>query len=393
MNKTDRINILYTIASYFTVDREIGGGEIHLLSLISKLTPKKYNMFVAYPGPGPFEKSLRALPVTRVPLRSLRGKYEPLSILALRSLIGRHQIHIVHAYEPKSAFVSMMAGTLCKTPGKIYTEHLPFFTPYWQERGFRVALHKMRFVRDRLTCLMADRIIAVSDEIRREKVDIQRVTPNKVATILNAADEDKFSPTGQNRSCLHRKFHVPREFVLIGVIARLEPHKGHKFLIQAMSRVIGEVPNARLVVVGEGSYEKELKKTARDCKMENHIMFTGFQKDVASVLAGLFSVVLPSLYESTNLSLIEAMLMEKPVVASAIPSHGAMIEDGVNGFLVPPGNAEALAEAMIKVLTDRPLAARMGRRGRKIALEQFSLHRMAKQTERVYEDVLGSRTQ
>ena len=237
----------------------------------------------------------------------------------------------------------------------------------------------------------ADKIIAVSDEIRREKVEIQRVTPDKVARILNAADEDKFSPKGRNSCCLHRKFNIPDKVVLIGVIARLEPHKGHRFLIQAMSRVISEVPNARLVVVGEGSYEKELKKTVRDCQMENYVMFTGFQKDIPSVLAGLSSVVLPSLYESTNLSLIEAMLMEKPVVASAIPSHRAMIEDGANGFLVPPGNAEALAGAMTKVLTDRQLAASMGKKGRKIALERFSLDRMAEQTERVYRQVLDSR--
>lgn len=391
MKKANRVNILFTNASAFSLARQIGGGEVHLLSLISKLNREKYKIFVAYPGPGPLEELLKKESVTPLRVTSLRGKWEPLCVLELMCLIQRHSIDIVHSYEPKSGFWAMMAANLLGVPGKIYTVHLPCFTPYWKETGFQWARDKIRYVRDTLTSCMADRIIAVSEEIAREKIGRQGISSHKVETVLNGVEGRKFSPKKKAQGRLKEQFNIPKEARLVGVVARLEPHKGHLCLLEAMQAVVEKIPDVWLLVIGEGWYEETVRDAVWEYGLDKHVVFTGFQKDMVNVLLDLDLVVLPSMYESTNLSLIEGMLMEKAVVASAIPSHGPMIEDGVNGFLVPPGNAESLAAAMTKVLTDRQLAASMGRRGRKIALEQFSLDRMAEQTERVYEHALGSR--
>jgi glycosyltransferase involved in cell wall biosynthesis len=383
-----RINILFTCASRYSLGRQIGGGEVHLLSLINKLNNEKYNIFVAYPGSGPLEKLLKDKPVTPLQVKSLRGKYEPFSVIAIMRLIKKHKIKIVHSYEPKSAFVSMIASNLLKVPAKINTVHLPFFTPYWEESGLRYIRDRLRFLRDSITSYLADRIIAVSEEIRNEKIEIQNISPDKVVTILNGVDGNIFSPISGDENYIYEKFNIPKGVPTIGIVARFEPHKGHIYLINAMPNVIDKVPDARLLIIGEGWYEQELRKAVNTHHLEKHVIFTGFQRDIPKVLSGLSLVVLPSLYESTNLSLIEAMLMEKPVIASAIPSHVPMVQEGTNGYLVKPGDAGDLAKAIIALLNDGHLAKIMGKRGREIALQRFSLDRMCKETEKVYDDML-----
>jgi len=389
MKEHHRVNILFTNASAFSVAKQIGGGEVHLLSLISKLNRERYKIFVAYPGPGPLEELLKKESVTPLRVTSLRGKWEPLCVFELMCLIQRHSIDIVHSYEPKSAFWAMIAANLLDVPEKVYTVHLPCFTPYWKESGWRWARDKIRFLRDSITSGMADKIIAVSDEIRTEKIERQHVAPDKVVTILNGVDSTKFSPTSKDRKRLYEKFGIPEESPLVGVVARMEPHKGHGYLIQAMSAVIDEVPETRLLVIGEGWYEQEIRRAVQRQQLENHIIFTGFQEDMAGILAGLDIVVMPSLYESTNLSLVEAMMMGKPVVASAIPSHRHMVQDGVNGFLVKPKDTQSLGSAMIKVLKNPSLAITMGKKGRKIAVARFSLDRMCEETEDLYKALLS----
>jgi len=391
MRETHRINILFTNASYYSLDREIGGGEVHLLSLVSRLSREKYDIFVAYPGAGPFEDALKERQVTALRVKSLRGKWELFGVPAIMSLIRKYDIQIVHAYEPKSAFMAMVAAHLFKVPAKILTVHLPFFSPFWKETGLAYVRDKIRSLRDTLASQIADKTIAVSEEIRREKIERQRIPFRKVAKILNGVDCDKFVPDTEPVGYLREKFNIPKALHLIGVVALLEPRKGHVFLIRAMGQVIYTVPDVRLLVIGEGWYEKELREAVREHGLEELVIFTGFQKNMPKVLCDLDVVVLPSLYESTNLSLIEAMLLETPVIASAIPSHVDMINNGDNGLLVPPKDPKALADALVSVFEDSQCARDMGKRGRLVALERFSLARMAAETENVYSQVLGEK--
>jgi glycosyltransferase involved in cell wall biosynthesis len=389
MKKNHRVNILFTNASAFSQAKQIGGGEVHLLSLIRKLNHDRYKIFVAYPGPGPLEELLEEGCVTPVRVTTLRGKWEPFCVLELMSLIQRHNIHIVHAYEPKSGFWAMIAANLLDVPGKIYTVHLPCFTPHWKETGLHCVRDKIRYVRDILTSCMADRVIAVSEEIAREKIGRQGISPHKVETVLNGVDSSNFSPRKKAQGRLKEQFNIPKEIRLVGVVARLEPHKGHLCLLEAMQGVVEKMPDVWLLVIGEGRYEGTVRDAVWKYGLDKHVVFTGFQEDMVNVLSDLDLVVLPSMYESTNLSLVEAMLMQKPVVASAIPSHRQMVHDGVNGFLVGPGGTQGLSNAMIKILENPALAITMGKRGREIAIAQFNLDRMCKETENLYEALLG----
>jgi glycosyltransferase involved in cell wall biosynthesis len=228
----------------------------------------------------------------------------------------------------------------------------------------------------------------VSDEIREEKIERQHISPDKVVTILNGVDSEIFSPASGDENFIHEKFNIPKGAPTIGIVARLEPHKGHIYLIKSMHLIAEKAPDIRLLFIGEGWYEQELRKAVYNHHLEKYIIFTGFQKDIPKVLSGLNAVVLPSLYESTNLSLIEAMLMEKPVVASAIPSHVKMIQEGINGYLVKPGDIEGLANALTILVKDNRQASIMGKNGRKIAIEKFSLDHMCKETEDLYESLL-----
>src|SRR5205085_1812414 len=142
----------------------------------------------------------------------------------------------------------------------------------------------------------------------------------------------------------------------------LETQKGHAYLFDAWPAVVREFPDARLLVVGDGSLRGTLEQRARGLGITGNVVFTGFRSDVARVLDTIDALVLPSLYEGMPLTAIEASAMARPVVATAVDGTPEVVEDGVTGYLVPPAEPEALARSLVRVLADRDRASRSSSR-------------------------------
>jgi len=176
----------------------------------------------------------------------------------------------------------------------------------------------------------------------------------------------------------------------VGVVARLEPEKGHPTLLQAWPAVLRAVPNAALLVVGEGSRYAELERLAASLRIAHRVVFTGRRDDVPSVTAALDVAVLPSYREAQGLSILEAMALSRPVVASRVGGIPEVIEDGVSGLLVPPRDPEALAGAIIRLLKDHPYADMIGRAGHDVVHERFCIGLMVRAVETIYDE--GART-
>ena len=173
-------------------------------------------------------------------------------------------------------------------------------------------------------------------------------------------------------------------------MARLEPEKGHPTLLEAWSSVVAAVPNATLLVVGEGSRREALEAMAHELGVADRVVFTGRRDDVPAVTAALDVAVLPSYREALGLTILEAMALSRPIVASNVGGIPEMVEDGVTGLLVPPHDAEALAAAIIRLLRDHPLADTLGRAGHDLVHEKFCIERMVSAVEQIYDD--GART-
>lgn len=175
---------------------------------------------------------------------------------------------------------------------------------------------------------------------------------------------------------------------VIGIVSKLWDGKGHAVLINAFKELKKEIKDARLVIVGEGYlYDELLGMVDMHC-LKDSVLFTGFQMDVSEIISTFDVAVLPSFFEGMGRVLLEAMAMEKPVVASRVGGIPDLLEHGINGFLVRPGNVEELTEALKKILTDRRLAESMGKQGRKRIKEQFSADVMAQSIQKLYSELL-----
>jgi glycosyltransferase involved in cell wall biosynthesis len=177
---------------------------------------------------------------------------------------------------------------------------------------------------------------------------------------------------------------------IVGVVARLEPEKGHPTLIDAWPLVLRSVPDAYLLIVGEGSRRDDLERQVRELRIAHRVVFTGRRDDVPGVTAALDVAVLPSYREAQGLTILEAMALSRPVVASNVGGIPEMIQDGVTGLLVPPGDPTALAGAIVRLLEDHSLADTLGRAGHDLVHDRFCIELMVKAIEEIYDE--GART-
>ena len=233
-----------------------------------------------------------------------------------------------------------------------------------------------------------DQLIAVSRAIEHKLVDEERTTV-PVSLIYNGVDLDRYDH--QEPCCtLPDEYGMEPGSQIVGVVARLEPEKGHPTLLEAWPAVLRAVPDTYLLIVGEGSRRDALEAQARELRIAHRVVFTGRRDDVPAVTAALDVAVLPSYREAQGLSVLEAMALSRPVVASNVGGIPEMIEDGVTGLLVPPHDAEALAAAIVRLLRDHPYADTLGRAGHDLVHDRFCIELMVSAVESIYDEGAGT---
>jgi len=206
-----------------------------------------------------------------------------------------------------------------------------------------------------------------------------------VRRIYNGVDLSRYE---QQEACctLPEEYGMEPGSQLVGVVARLEPEKGHPTLLEAWPRVLRAVPDAYLLIVGEGSRREALEAQARELRIAHRVVFTGRRDDVPAVTAALDVAVLPSYREAQGLSVLEAMALSRPVVASNVGGIPEMIEDGVTGLLVPPHDAETLAGAITRLLRDHPYADTLARAGHDLVHDRFCIELMVEAIQTIYDE-------
>jgi len=229
-----------------------------------------------------------------------------------------------------------------------------------------------------------DQLIAVSRMIERKIHDEGR-TGAAVRLIYNGVDLSRYDH--QEPCCtLPEEYGLEPGSELVGVVARLEAEKGHPTLLEAWPLVLRAVPDTYLLIVGEGSRRETLEAQARDLRIAHRVVFTGRRDDVPAVTAALDVAVLPSYREAQGLSILEAMALARPVVASNVGGIPEMITDGETGLLVPPHDAEALATAIIRLLRDHPYADTIGRAGHDLVHDRFCIELMVGAIQTIYDE-------
>jgi len=242
------------------------------------------------------------------------------------------------------------------------------------------------FVADRLVARLLTRVIAVSRGAADFLVHGKGYPADKVVVIPNGRDLTRFV-CGAHRDAVRKELEIDRGAPVVGVVGRLETQKGHVFLLDAWPEVMRAYPDARLLLIGDGSLRDSLAGQARRLGVADSVIFTGFRADVPRMLDAIDVVALPSLHEGMPLTVIEAAAAGRPVVATAVDGTPEVVRDGQTGYLVPAADPAALARAVLILLGDPVGAARMGEDACRWARERFDIDAHVEATARVYREV------
>ncbi|HLV79492.1 MAG TPA: glycosyltransferase family 4 protein [Chthonomonadaceae bacterium] len=285
-------------------------------------------------------------------------------------LLRRGGYDIVNTHFSPDYIVPAVAARLVRQRGCVLTR---YFVGPW--RGFKRRLYGG---------MLYPKIIAVSDAVRCALLS-GGLAESQVATVYGGVPvrAQAVAPAP-----LREELGLPADSVLIGIVARLAPEKGHRFLLEAMRDV---APDAVCLVAGQGPEEAALRAYVAANGLADRVRFLGWRLDSDAIIAALDIVVQPSLWEEAcSLSIMEAMSLGKPLVATHSGGNAELIAQEESGLLVAKGDVPALAEALNRLARDPGLCGRMGEAGRQRQAERFSVEAMAADTERIYLETLES---
>ncbi len=351
-----------------------GGAQEHVYSLLSRLDRTRYQPTVISLSPGSAERRIAAL---GIPVHVIDEPDDAIAVGAVTALLADLRPEVVHNHMYRAELVGTRAALALAEVGR----PRPFVVGTVHSSRLRSV--DDREVLARLTPHM-DHLIAVSRAIEQKIAD-ERPSSVPVSLIYNGVDLVRYDHT--DPCCtLREEYGLPEAAQIVGVVARLEPEKGHPTLLEAWPAVVARVPLARLLVVGEGSRREALEAQAAALGIADTVVFTGRRDDVPAVTAALDVAVLPSYREAQGLTILEAMALSRPVVASAVGGIPEMIEDGRTGLLVPPHDADALAAAIVRLLTDHAYADMLARGGHDLVHERFCVELMVYAIEEIYDE-------
>jgi glycosyltransferase involved in cell wall biosynthesis len=317
------------------------------------------------------------VPVRRLPLvRPLRPVVDARAVVAVRRLLRETDARILHTHMAKAGTVGRTAArTLSPRPRTVHTFHGHVLDGYFS------APVRSAFVEiERRLARVTDVLVAISDEIRDELLDLGIGRPSQYRVIPLGFDLAPFFAVEGGRGELRARLGLAPDVPLVGIIGRLVPIKDHVTAFQAMARL----PGVHLAVVGDGELRADLEARVRRMHLDRRVHFTGWMTDVASVVSDVDVVVLTSRNEGTPVSLIEAAACGRAAVATDVGGVRAVVEDGVNGYLARPGDAEQLAAFLDRVLRDVEGRRRMGEAGRARVRDRFSQERLLRDVRDLY---------
>lgn len=357
----------------------LGGQELRIVSEAAGMAKRGHAVVLAVSP----ESALRGLAERRglqvEPLAMSRRRFLPL-IGELLALINRQAIQVVNTHGSLDSWTASVAGRLAgHKPVVIRTRHKSTpVSPTWRHRL--------------LYGTLPHAVITTGEAVRRALVQGLGLEPARVVSIPTGVDLERFAPAKADPAVRRALGLSPGHFVA-GTIAFLRGYKGVDALVEAAPLVVRGCDEARVLIVGDGPEGTRLDRQIEALGLKDHVRRAGFRDDVPALLAAVDVVVVPSRAdEGLPQALSQAMAMERPVVATSVGAIPEVVEDGVTGLLVPPGDPQALARAILRLAGDPALRERLGRAARERIVQEHGLDRMLDRTEDLYESLLRDRS-
>jgi glycosyltransferase involved in cell wall biosynthesis len=368
----------------------VGGPSRHVTILAAGCRPEFETRLLAG-RPDEREGSLEAeaeaagVHVVRVPRlrRALSPLDDLLTLVWLYRYLRRERPAIVATHMAKAGMLGRLAAAMAGVPVRVHTFHGHVLDGYFG----RVATAVFTWL-ERFLARLSTRLIAISPEVA---ADLDRLRIGRGKTVIVRLGLQLEGLAGHPRGALRSGLGIPEDAPVAGIVGRLVPIKAHDLFLDAAERVARRLPEARFAIVGDGELWDALHAAVLARGLGGRVSFTGWRGDLAAVYSDLDVVVCCSRNEGTPVSLIEAGAAGRPVIGTRVGGMPDIISPGVNGLLVPSGDAEALAEAMAELLEDGDRREAMGAEGRRLALERYGAERMVNELKHLYEALLNGR--
>jgi len=376
MAMSSKIKIAYIITS-----SGVGGAEKILYHTVTGLDYNQYSVSIfTLKEKGVTAKELEKLGIEVHCLHMANKEgfmgwlISTITLLKLFSYLRRLKPTIIHSFLFRANILARLAGYLTGVPIIISSIRVM--------GGGKRYFHYL----ERMTSFMVDHYITVSKNVKKYIVDKSKISVNKISVIYNGVKvRDRNSLKLQN---VKLPFDIKPEDKILITVGRLHKQKGHYYLIHAILKVGKEVSNIKLLIIGEGEEENNLKNLTESLDLTDKVIFMGVRFDVESIISTAKLFVLPSLWEGMPNVLLEAMAAEKPVVATEVGGVAELVINGETGLLVPSRDSGALASAIIDLLQNDLKAKRMGRNGRIRVEKKFNISKTLKETENLYQKLL-----
>jgi glycosyltransferase involved in cell wall biosynthesis len=370
-----RIKILYLIPGLKT-----GGAEMVLYELVKNLGKDRFESVIV--SIIPIAEIGEKIKKLGVPVLSLNAKFKfnPLIFFRFLSILRKEKPQILHSFLFHAIFLGRIARKVCKVPIIISSIHSEYIGGFLRNRILE------------FTSRLDNVVIIVSQKAKEKMVEAKAISARKTIVIYNGIDINRFKfQDKEKREKVRKALNLKESDKVLISVGRLFRAKGYPYLIEAIKILKKQYPDIVLLVLGKGRKRIELEKQIRGYNLTQNIFLLGRKENVPYYLNASDIFVMSSLWEGLPLSLLEAMVCGLPVVATNVGGIPEIVDEGHSGFLVESKNSLALAKKISYVLNSSPeIRRKMGEVGRKIVEEKFSLDKMVKNYESLYEKLLRS---
>ncbi len=364
---------------YLSNSGAVGGVGVHLLNLVEGMVGKGYEVFVICPWGEMAEKYFDA--VAKVRIDHPQIDIDPFYIFRLIKFIRQNQIDILHAHQLKTVINGLIAGKIAGVPLKIAHIHTPL--SQWQVSPIKKKINI--FVNRIVTNLCADKVIALTEATKQERIEGEGIDPEKIVVIPNGVDVKWQISNVKSKSQMSK--------LTVGTLGRLTIEKGQGVFVEAISKITANRKslivnrNLHFVLAGDGDLRSELEQQVKDLGLKDRVEFLGFvpEEKKFEVLSSFDIFVFPSLAEGFGIVLIEAMALGLPCVVSDLPVLKEVGDGAVSFFKV--GDSEDLAQKILKLVKDENLRRDFGQKARERVEKEYSLESFFEKYDRLYNNL------
>lgn len=371
-----------------------GGAERNTLYTIKGLPREKYKPFLMVGIDSDFEYAKKVsncdIYIEKYLIRNINPFKDLMALIRIYKFIKAGDFDIVHTHLAKGGIIGRLAARLAGAPVIIHSLHGSTF-----HSNLNMFTNRIYIFLEKLTGRSTDCFIPVGEDLKDKYIKAGVGNPEKYFVVNSGMDLDKFYGikdfSKEKNEELKSRFGLLADDIVVGMAASLEPRKGHKYALEAAKRLTRENSKSKFIFVGDGYLRGELEKYVKENNLSGLVKFLGYVNEMEKFFAVCDVVILTSLWEGLPQVLVQAAAGGKPIVSFDVEGAKEVVEDGVNGFIVPVKDANALVEKIKYLIADLDRAKNMGRKGESIIGDKWNVQTMINKTIDIYDRELAKK--